>query len=102
MPRSGRNKPVVWADRAKQDLERIFDYIAENFSVALATERVGLILDEVETLSEFPRKGNISTRFNEIRELTVEGNTVYYRNNEDDVVVAAVRPRKTAPKKNLK
>jgi plasmid stabilization system protein ParE len=99
MPKTGKNKPVIWAEQAKQDLERIFDHIAENFSIELALEKTTLIFDEIESLSGFPRKGSISDFFNEMRELVVEGNTVYYRNNEADIVIASIRPRRTAPKK---
>lgn len=98
MPKSGKNKPVVWSDQAKCDLERIFDHIAENFTVDLAIEKTDRVITEVGTLSEFPRKGSISTRFHEIREWVVEGNTVYYRNNESDIVVASIRPRRNSQK----
>ncbi len=105
MPKNGsknkKAKPVLWSDQARKDLERIFDHIAENFSVDLATNRIEQIITEIEDLSRFPRKGAISKRFNEIRELVVEANTVYYRNNELDVVIASIRPRKTAPKEKL-
>lgn len=102
MPKSGKNKPLVWADQAKKDLERIFDHIAENFSVEQATLITHQIIDEVETLSHFPRKGSMSKRFSEIREVVVQANTVYYRNNEEDIVIASIRPRKTATIKKIK
>ena len=100
MRKSGKSSPipVVWADQAKEDLERIFDHIAENFSIELAIQRTELIISEVDGLSRFPRKGSISLRFNEIRELIVESNTVYYRVNDADIVVASIRPRRTTPK----
>ncbi len=45
-----------------------------------------------------PRKGKISVHFNELSELIVEANTIYYRNNEADIVIASVRARRTTPK----
>ncbi len=101
MPKSGKNKPLVWADQAKKDLERIFDHIAENFSVEHATSVTFQIIDEIETLAQFPRKGSMSKCFSEMRELVVQSNTVYYRNNEEDIVVASIRPRKTAAIKKI-
>lgn len=99
MPKSGKNKPVIWTDQAQGDLERIFDHIASNFTVELVVQKIDKIMTEVESLSLFPRKGNISSRFNEIRELIVDSNTVYYRINESDIIIASLRPRKTAPAK---
>lgn len=90
-----RNKPVVWSFEAKRNFESIFNHICEHFSRELAIKRIDRILKEVEILSRFPRKGKISLHFNEIRELIVDGNTVYYRNNETEIVVASVRPRRT-------
>ena len=51
-----------------------------------------------EALSLFPRKGKISVHFNEMRELVVDGNTLYYRNNETDIVITSIRPRRTQDK----
>jgi plasmid stabilization system protein ParE len=95
-PRSKARKPVVWSDKARCDLERIFDHIETNFTFDLAVQKTSQIIDQVETLSDFPRKGAISPGFSGIRELTVEGNTVYYRDNELDIVIASIRPRRTA------
>lgn len=101
MLKSQKNLPLVWADQAKSDLESIFDHIAENFTLKLAVERTDQIIAEIEGLASFPRKGAISSRFNEIRELIVEANTVYYRINETEIVIASIRPRKTAQKKKV-
>jgi len=102
MSKSGKNKPVVWSDQAKRDLERIFDHVAENFTVDLAEETIDRMIAEVGSLSDFPRKGAISILFHEMRELIVLGNTVYYRNNESDIVIASIRPRRTRREKNPK
>jgi plasmid stabilization system protein ParE len=101
MPKSGRrsnSKPVIWSDQAETDLKKIFDHIADNFSPQLAIEVSDRIIDEIGSLSLFPRKGAMSPRFNEIRELIVDGNTIYYRNNESEVVIASIRPRRMAIK----
>ncbi len=92
-----QNKPIFWSFEAKRNLEQIFDHVFQHFSFELAEETTEMIMREVETLSQFPRKGKISTHFNEMRELIVEGNTIYYRNNELDVVIASIRPRRTKP-----
>ena len=95
MQKKSKNKPIVWSFEARDQLQSIFDHILENFSFDLAVEKTNLIMSEVESLAQFPRKGQISARFNEMRELIVEGNTIYYRNNETDIVIASVRPRRT-------
>ncbi len=99
MQKKPKDKPVIWTFEARRSLELIFDHIVKNFSFDLAVEKTEMIMDEVETLSQFPRKGKISVHFNEMRELTVDGNTIYYRNNENDIVVASIRPRRTRGKK---
>jgi plasmid stabilization system protein ParE len=105
MPGSGsksrKAKPVVWSEQAKEDLERIFVHIADGFTVELAVEITNRLVDGVEALSCFPRKGSISPNFSGIRELILDSNTVYYRENESDIVIASVRPRRTATKKNI-
>ena len=98
MQKKSKNKPVIWSFEAKRNLELIFEHIAKNFSFELAVEKIDLIMNEVELLSTFPRKGKISINFNEMRELVVEGNTIYYRNNETNIVIASVRPRRTKGK----
>lgn len=95
MRKNQKSKPIIWSFEAKRNLEQIFDHILENFSFELAEEKIEMILSEVESLSPFPRKGKISQHFNEMRELVVDGNVVYYRNNESDIVIASIRPRKT-------
>ncbi len=95
MPKSGKNKPVIWSDQARVDLEKVFDHVSENFTFELAIKTTDRIVSEIGSLSAFPRKGAISKLYNEIRELIVEGNTVYYRNNELDIVIASIRPRRT-------
>jgi plasmid stabilization system protein ParE len=95
-PKSKPRKPVVWSSQARSDLERIFDHIETNFTFDLAVQKADQIIDLIEALSDFPRKGAISPNFSGIRELIVEGNTVYYRDNELDIVIASIRPRRTA------
>jgi len=99
MQKKSKDKPVIWTFEARSNLELIFDHIMENFSFDLAVEKTEMIMDEIETLSQFPRKGKISVQFNEMRELTVDGNTIYYRNNEMDIAVASIRPRRTQNQK---
>jgi plasmid stabilization system protein ParE len=99
MQKKSKDKPIIWTFEARHNLELIFDHIVENFSFDLAIEKTEIIMDEVETLSQFPRKGKISVHFNEMRELVVDGNTIYYRNNEVNIVVASIRPRRTQNKK---
>jgi plasmid stabilization system protein ParE len=100
MPKK-QSKPVVWTEEAARNLESIFDHIVKNFSVMIASETVTEIIEAVENLSSFPRKGKISEQYNEIRELMVLENTVYYRINEEDLVIASIRPRRTKPKSKM-
>jgi plasmid stabilization system protein ParE len=95
MQKKSKDKPIVWTFEAQRNLELIFDHIVKHFSHNLAVEKTGIIMNEIETLAQFPRKGKISIHFNEMRELIVEENTIYYRNNEKDIVVASIRARRT-------
>jgi len=101
MQKREKNKPLVWSNQAIKDLEHIFDYLLKNHTHDLATDVIEKILTEVETISEFPRKGKISQNYNEIRELVVESNTIYYRNNESDIVIASIRAKKNTDKKTI-
>lgn len=98
MRKKSKNKPVVWTFEAHRNLELIFDHIAKNYSLDLAVEKTEMIIAEVEALSLFPRKGKISVHFNEMRELVVDGHTLYYRNNETDIVITSICPRRTHKK----
>jgi plasmid stabilization system protein ParE len=98
MRKNSKSKPIIWSFEAKNNLEIIFNHVVENFSFKLAVQQTDAILKEVETLSRFPRKGKMSIRFNELRELVVHENTVFYRNNEADIIIASIRPRKTNKK----
>jgi addiction module RelE/StbE family toxin len=88
-------KEIKWSERANIDLGKIFDHVAENFNPNQALTAVNLILKKVENLTRFPRAGSVSPDFPEIRELVVQGNVVFYRITDKDIIIAAIRPRGT-------
>ena len=87
-------KEIKWSEKAKSDLGKIFDHVAENFTVKKAAEITDLILEKAEKLSEFPRAGSVSIDFPEIREIIIEGNVIFYRITDKHVIIAAIRPRR--------
>ena len=86
-----RTKPVIWSQNVKEDLEKVFDHITENFSIELAIKKTNQIILEIESLSVFPRKGSISSNYSGFRELIVHSNTVYYRDNELEILITSIR-----------
>ena len=61
---------IVWTNEAIDSLRKIYEYIAEDSSVAAANV-VGGIYDKVQLLREFPRIGQRYTRITdrEVREI---------------------------------
>ena|SRR5947207_12724355 len=85
--------PIVWLPAAAQDLQDISDYIRQS-SEAYADSMIDRILDDVEDLPPFPRKGHVvqDVRMTgvELREVSVRPYRVIYRLRHDRIVIIAI------------
>lgn len=83
---------VRWSDRAADDLEAIFTYIARD-SGYYARRVVLKIMGLVDQIGELPNSGGIVPEYDDdrLRERTYQNYRVVYRIDGDVVVVLAIR-----------
>lgn len=87
-------KKIVFTKQSLQDLDRIIDYVALNFSQELAIKVYQEIRISINLLIKFPKMGKLSRSQFAQRELIVEKNTVFYSIQDNDIVISSIRPRK--------
>ena len=82
---------VIWSIPAKQDLKKIYDYIAKD-SKYYAEKVSQNILERSEKLNEFPKIGRIVPEIGEvnIREVIVYSYRLIYEISSDKIEVLAL------------
>ena len=83
---------LFYSPLARQDIDEIYHYISTTLSnPSSAAETVGAILDEAESLEDFPQIGTIVNGLpvwaDEYRFLPVRNYLIFYRVAEDGVFV---------------
>ncbi len=86
------NYEVVLTAGAEQDLEAIFDYIAEFDCVANANRVLDQLLETTDTLSQLPQRGSypkelLAVGIKEYRQVFFKPYRVIYRVLENQVVI---------------
>ena len=89
------HKKVIYSEQSLNDLNRIVDHIASNFSQKLAIEVYEEIRLGIDSIIKFPKIGKSSRTHYLQRELVLIKNTVYYSIQDDDIVITTIRPRRT-------
>ena len=84
---------LKWLPEAKDDLQRLFDFIAPHSQDAAAKAVVTLV-DAAESLIDFPQKGRPWEPNRKFRELPVyfgaRGYVIRYREFEEQVIIVRV------------
>lgn len=80
---------------AEDDLEAIFDHLAENVSIKVATELLAGLLNKVESLERFSLRGNVpkeldSLGIREFRQVLMNPYRLIYRVVADKVFVMVI------------
>lgn len=88
---AGRRRPVVWSWKARQDLDDILDFLADD-SVAGARQVGERILKAVEGIDPYPLRGRVVPEIGDpsIRERILRPWRIVYLVRHDCVVVLAV------------
>lgn len=86
---------VEFTQGAEQDLESIFDYLAENASPEAATGLLDVVLKKVESLERFPLRGNVPKELEalgirEFRQVLMSPYRLIYRVMEQKVFIMVV------------
>ncbi|HKP35156.1 MAG TPA: type II toxin-antitoxin system RelE/ParE family toxin [Sphingomicrobium sp.] len=86
---------VELTDGAEQDLEGIFDYVAENRSAEQANELLDAFLAKVQTLERFPFRGGVPKELEalgirEFRQIVMKPYRLIYRITGKKVFVLLV------------
>ena len=89
-------KKIVYSEQSLKDLDRIVKHVANNLSEDLAILTYREIRAAINSLIKFPKLGNPSLKHLLQRQLVVKKNTIYYSEQDDDIVITNIRPRKTS------
>ncbi|PHS13554.1 MAG: hypothetical protein COA86_17030 [Kangiella sp.] len=92
-------KPIIkWTAQSENDLDRLREYIAENFNVDLAIKTVDELVIAIEQmLSDNPLCGQLLESSPLFSKLIYKGNVIYYCENPKDkaIYVVYLHSRKT-------
>ena len=82
---------VIWSIPARNDLEQIFDYIAQD-STFYAKKVVKDIVEKSMTIEDFPKKGRVVPEINEpdIREVFIYSYRLMYQITSKDIYILGV------------
>lgn len=84
---------IRWLPKAKDDLQRLYDFI-EKHNPDAAARAVNTLVDAADALIEFPEKGRPWEEMDGFRELFVtfgaRGYVIRYRIDEDHIVIVRV------------
>lgn len=90
---------IEWTASALEDIEALFDYLAENASLWDADNICRRLLGSTDHLSEFPRLYEAAPQFGEgVRRISLAGQHVLYEVDDTEKVVkvlAVVGQRQT-------
>jgi len=76
---------LKWTPKSEDDLNKIREYIAENFNVELAINVVDKLIDYTENLlSENPLAGKLFEQNPLFSSIIYQGNSIYYCENPKD------------------
>jgi plasmid stabilization system protein ParE len=84
-------KKLIWSDPALDDLQNIYDYIA-NDSEHYASMFVNGLIDCAERLMDFPQLGKVVPEYNrkDIREILFETYRIIYLLEKDKITIVTV------------
>jgi addiction module RelE/StbE family toxin len=83
---------IVFTEQSEQDLDRIVDYLAQNWSGRVKIDFLAALSDKLATLSRTPLIFRASITEQGIRECIINRNTVlYYRIIENQVELLSFR-----------
>jgi toxin ParE1/3/4 len=84
-------RQIIWSNRAYEDLESVFEYIARD-SKKYARIQVETIVNKIESLIEYPLIGRSipELSFSGYREVIASNYRVIYRYNNERVYVVAI------------
>ena len=88
-------KKIVYSAEAVENLKTIYNHVEENFSQEKAKNVIHSILEKISSLEKFPHAGKTSALSALVRELVVEGNTIFYQTTEETIDIVFIKPRKT-------
>ena len=94
---------VTWAERARDDLREIHDFIARD-SPSAASALVERVIAGSERLASFPASGRVVPELPDLgyREIIVQSYRVIYRYTQDTVrITAVVHGRRLLPEQGL-
>ena len=93
-------KPVIWSTQADKDLERILDYLAQEWENSVSAKFLDLIDFLLKQIAINPRQFPLIHKSLNIRKCVVtKHNTLYYRNKRTVVEVLRIYDTRQDPEK---
>lgn len=92
---------IIWTENALEDYKRVIDYLIEEWTPEIAEKFTETVQLRLETLSNYPFLGIVSTRQTSVRSISVsKHNRLYYRIASASIEVLNVFDTRQDPKKN--
>ena len=93
-------KPVIWSTQADKDLERILDYLAQEWENSVSAKFLDLVDFLLKQIAINPRQFPLIHKSLNIRKCVVtKHNTLYYRNKRTVVEVLRIYDTRQDPEK---
>ncbi len=88
---------IVWSDEASWDITALGQNIADQFGLAVSGRVVQEVVNTASQLAKFPQMGKICPYNRTYRVFASKKNSIYYRLEDNVVVIAAVVDNRQGP-----
>ncbi len=94
-------KRIIWNNIALKIFEGIIDYNTENYSEKVASDFINKVIDRLNILSRYPDIGRKSKKKENVKFYKIDKDRdLYYRIDEDNLIVIYIFDTRQDPNKN--
>lgn len=92
---------IIWTKNANKDLQNLFEYLKEEWSMDSAKMFEKKLFFRIELISKFPNLGKPSVRSPKIRKTIItKHNSLYYLVEKEEIVLLNIFDTRQNPNKN--
>jgi toxin ParE1/3/4 len=92
---------ITWTDNAQEDLQRIIDYLTENWSEKDADNFLEKLFIRLDILSKSPLIGKKSDKLSSVRRIVItKRNLLFYTVEGDNIIIQDIFDTRQDPSKS--
>jgi len=92
---------ITWTDNAQEDLQRIIDYLTENWSEKDADNFLEKLFIRLDILSKSPLIGKKSDKLSSVRRIVItKRNLLFYTVEGDNIIIQDIFDTRQNPSKS--